>query len=506
MGVGSTPSTAHDAPAGSGGASARAAGVAALRSELKLGASAGPVAAVLVDLRVLVDDMEPDQVPGRSAVDLVRVLDRIERVAASAKAQAMRRVAETDLWRKAGARTPADWLARETGVKVGEAIRALETAQVAASQPDTAEALRSGQVSGREAHAVATASKADPQAGRKLLDDVKAKRVNVTEAERQSARIVTAASTETDTERAARHHASRSLRAGVDHDGMGWGHWRLPLAEHTRLLAGISHGQDAAFRSARSDGRREPTDAYAADGLLALLHPPTSPSGASDTDRCSTGDDDDVSPVDRNLAGGGGLDQATRRKGRGPVRSGPWGGAKVIFRVDTTAATRGHTEPGELCEIAGQGPVPVTSVVDAIDGGALVAAVLTDGVDIHKVVHLGRNPTALQRTALEWTTAGTCAIRGCTNTSRIEIDHVAPWTDTHRTQLDQLAAVCGHHHDLKTHHGHRFGPPGPDGKRQLIPPPEPGQRPHDHPPTSDDPTETGHPAEPEPPPALFDTS
>jgi hypothetical protein len=33
--------------------------------------------------------------------------------------------------------------------------------------------------------------------------------------------------------------------------------------------------------------------------------------------------------------------------------------------------------------------------------------------------------------------------------------------------------VCGHHHDLKTHHGYRFGPVGANGKRPLIPPAPP---------------------------------
>ena len=498
MGVGSGADVARGTTAAA--AAERASAVRCLRDELKLGAAADPVAGVLVDLRNLVDDLEPDQVPGRHAVDLMRLLDRIERVAASAKAQAMRRIAETDLWRKAGARTPAEWLARETGVKLSEAIRALETAQVSATQPETAEAVRSGQVSGREAHAVAKASKADPEAGRKLLEDVKAKRVNVTETEREAARIVTAASEETDEARAARHHASRSLRTGVDDDGMGWGHWRLPLAEHTRLLAGVAHGQSAAFRTARSDGRREPTDAYAADGLLALLRPPSAPSDGPDTDDGTAGVDDQTGGDAEETAGDDGeLEQPNRRTRRGPGRSGPWGGAKVIFRVDDTAWYRGHTEPGEICEIAGLGPVPVSAVVDAIEGGALAAAVLTHGVDIQKVVHLGRHPTALQRTALEWTTAGTCAIRGCTNTARVEIDHVAPWVDTLRTEVGQLAAVCGHHHDLKTHKGYRFGPTGSDGKRELIPPPEPGGG------RGDDPPKDGDPSEPEPPPALFDS-
>jgi hypothetical protein len=47
---------------------------------------------------------------------------------------------------------------------------------------------------------------------------------------------------------------------------------------------------------------------------------------------------------------------------------------------------------------------------------------------------------------------------------------VQEWAASGHTTLDELACVCGHHHDLKTHNGYRFGPLGPNGKRRLIPP------------------------------------
>ena len=107
-----------------------------------------------------------------------------------------------------------------------------------------------------------------------------------------------------------------------------------------------------------------------------------------------------------------------------------------------------------------------------IDGDAFVAAVSTKGTEVAKVVHLGRRPTVLQRTALEFLGDGACTIDGCTSKARLEIDHVADWAATGRTELRQLAPVCGGHHDLKTHGGYRFGPLQPNGKRQLIPPDE----------------------------------
>jgi 5-methylcytosine-specific restriction endonuclease McrA len=107
-----------------------------------------------------------------------------------------------------------------------------------------------------------------------------------------------------------------------------------------------------------------------------------------------------------------------------------------------------------------------------IDGGAFIAGILTRGTDIVALRHLGRRPTALQRTVLEWETAGTCAVEGCTNNVRIEIDHVDPWAHTHLTDIDQLAGICSRCHRRKTHHGYNLGPRLPTGKRHLHPPGE----------------------------------
>ena len=54
----------------------------------------------------------------------------------------------------------------------------------------------------------------------------------------------------------------------------------------------------------------------------------------------------------------------------------------MIVRADLGALDRGQVAPGELCEIAGQGPVPVADVWDMVDGGAFVAGIVTHGTDI----------------------------------------------------------------------------------------------------------------------------
>ena len=155
--------------------------------------------------------------------------------------------------------------------------------------------------------------------------------------------------------------------------------------------------------------------------------------------------------------------------------------AKVIVRIDHTALVRGHTVPGEVCEIAGVGPIPVAAARE-LARDAFLTAVVTDGVDIRSVAHLGRAATAPQRTALE-ARGIHCAVPGCGVVHHLEIDHVDGWAITRRTQLDQLDWLCRHHHDQKTHRSYRLaGPPGnrtwhrPD---RRPPPAEPGEPPPD---------------------------
>jgi hypothetical protein len=377
-------------------------------------------------------------------MDLVAVFSRIEHLASAGVALAARRVAGTDLWRRRGGhRSAAHWLAHVTGMGVGDAVKLLETAEAVEEAPDTREALKAGAVSTRQAKAIGRAETADPDAGKRLLAVAPTR--SAKELEDEAARVVRAASSESEGERAERVRRGRFFRTWVDDDG-GHGAFCLPPAEFTRFMASVESKKRTVFERARQAGLREHDDAYAADALVALADRPP---GAAD------GEPDD-----------------------------DWSFAKVIVRVDAAALDRGEVAPGEVCEIASQGPIPVADARKMIGHDAFVAAISTHGTEIHKVVHLGRKATALQRTALEWLSAGECSIEGCTSPARLEIDHVADWAHTKVTQLGDLTGPCGHHHDLKTHHHYRFGPLLPSGKRQLIPPDQTG---------SDPPNETHHP-------------
>ena len=134
---------------------------------------------------------------------------------------------------------------------------------------------------------------------------------------------------------------------------------------------------------------------------------------------------------------------------------------------------RGRVVEGEVCEIAGVGPVPVSVVRELCEQDAFLAAVITKGTDICSVTHLGRRHTALQVTALQWRDPE-CARLGCSNTVRLEIDHCEDWAKTHVTKVDTSARLCTDDHKLKTEKGWMLVEG--TGKRRMVPPDDP-----DHP-------------------------
>jgi len=113
-----------------------------------------------------------------------------------------------------------------------------------------------------------------------------------------------------------------------------------------------------------------------------------------------------------------------------------------------------------------------------------LAHVELNGVEVSTVAHLGRRPTAHQRSALE-VRDPECVVPSCHVRVGLEIDHVEPWSATRVTKLDALARLCRFHHAQKTHEGYRLeGGPGhwrwlkPDGTdMDPRPPPTRGRPP-----------------------------
>ena len=85
-----------------------------------------------------------------------------------------------------------------------------------------------------------------------------------------------------------------------------------------------------------------------------------------------------------------------------------------LVRIDHAALRRGTVEGDEICEIAGLGPIPVSVARDLL-GDAVLKLVITKGVDVANVTHLGRSPTVAQQVALWWQSP-MCAREDCTRT------------------------------------------------------------------------------------------
>ena len=109
-----------------------------------------------------------------------------------------------------------------------------------------------------------------------------------------------------------------------------------------------------------------------------------------------------------------------------------------MIRVDLDVLLRGAAVDGELCEIPGYGPVPVSAVKDlTATGNAFFIAVLTKAHAVVAVSHLGRHPNAYQRSALDFLHP-TCAVEGCSSRDGLEYDHRLDFAKTHFTAFDFL--------------------------------------------------------------------
>jgi hypothetical protein len=379
---------------------------------------------VVGQLRRVLSRLEPALLSGPQAVSLVEWFATVERLAAAGKAKVAARAVATNQWRRSGDRSPEHWLARLSGTTVGAAKDVLDTARRLEQLPETDRAVRSGRLSPQQASAVAEAATADPHSERSLL--AAAPEESLAELRGRAERVKAAArSAEDEAAREERIRRSRSLRRSTAPDGAHELHARGTAADIATFWSRLQPFVDDQFKAARAEGRREPVDAYAFDALLAM-----SESGGS------------AKP-----------------------------NTKVIVRVDLSAVRRGTTVPGETCEIAGYGPIPVTEALKQMND-AFLALVLTKGRDVCTVAHLGRQFTEHQKTALEWRDPE-CVVRGCHHAVRLERDHREDWAATHTTRLWAADRLCHHHHLLKTQ-GWRWDEAEADGqgKRRLVPPAE----------------------------------
>jgi hypothetical protein len=163
-------------------------------------------------------------------------------------------------------------------------------------------------------------------------------------------------------------------------------------------------------------------------------------------------------------------------------RSGPTAGEEkrprpptirnlTVLRIDLEALTRGHVESGETCEIPGLGPISVETAREML-GESIMKLVITKGVDVQNVTHLGRGPNIAQKIALLWQQP-VCMREGCNRTARLEYNHAydAEYHKTKHTRLDETEPLCDPDHDLQTYEG--WSLVEGTGKHPMVPPDDP---------------------------------
>jgi hypothetical protein len=407
---------------------------------------------VVATLRGMVQRLDPRALSCADAVVLVEFFAEVERLAVAGKTIAAGRAAEGDAWRQAGDRSPAEWLARRTGGTVSDARAGLETASKLDAAPGTDAAFRNGELSQKQADALAPAAAADPSSEARLVEMA---RYQGLQKLRDEAARVRAAAEPDQNARHERIRKERSWRRWTRPDGARCGTYVLTPEAAAVLEAAAQPFIDARIDQARRAGEHEPSEAYAADGLVDM---------AATTMHRRDVDDDDSDDAPDTTSGDKPTDPSgppsapsapspgPPRGGRGRRRLGER--RELIGIVNLETLHRGHLHPGETCEIAGVGPVSIDTALDVF-GDALLRIVIRDGKDIRTVAHTGRTANALQETAVLVRQHGHCGKPTC-NRPISEIDHTTNYTQSHITTLDQLLGLCGTDHDLKTRHGHTY--------------------------------------------------
>ena len=304
-------------------------------------------------------------------------------------------------------------------------MSAINAGRRLADQPDLADAARKGELSPQQTAAISDALASNPTADAPQLL-AKARQGSLRELRDECDRVKAAGDDDTE-DRRKRIHDERLMRKVNHADGSAGVVLRGNPEDVARVYAAIASKREELFAIARREGRRERSEALDYDALLATL------------------------------------DAKATAKGGGGQR------AKILVRVDFDTLLRGHPIDGEVCEIAGYGPVAPSAARDLLATGGFLAGIVTKGEQVVGVAHFGRQPRAVQDSALEWLDP-ICAREGCSQ-PWVQRDHRLDWAKSKITLVDLMDRLCPHDHDLKT----RFGWALVEGrgKRPMVPPDDP---------------------------------
>ena len=362
-------------------------------------------------LRGMLARFEPGVSGGDEAMQLLRLFAEGERLCAAGKVLAAGRVSETEVWRRGGWRSLADWMAEAAGARRGRAAESVEVASRLSDCPVAESEMRAGRLSEAQAHAVIDAVAARPEMEQHLVDFAKSHTVRQLEDE---CRRVKASGEDAESEHE-RLRRSRGFRSWTGKDGAFCFSGRATPETGAKFLTVIEERQAQVLKKARANGERDPFDAYALDALVELV---------------------------------------TEERGPGTGRrTRP--GATVVVHVAYEALIRGSVADGEECEIAGVGPIPVVVAKRLMEDSILRVLVIKGGVPIAVTPGKRTIPPAL-RVLLE-ARDRECVVPGCDVTRGLQIDHREDFARGGPTNEDNCALLCLRHHDMKTYQGWRLG-------------------------------------------------
>jgi hypothetical protein len=364
---------------------------------------------LIEELQGCLHRLDTAQLDGGEAMQLCDRFARIERLGGAGRLVTAQRVKETEVWRRGGARTAADWAARHTGCDPERAKDGLEMAGRLPGCPLAAAEFRAGGLSEAQALLITETAAVRPEAEARLVEFA---RTNSLRRLREECRRVKNAG-ESATEECKRVHRSRALKTWVGRDGATCGTFRLTSEAGAAFLGAIEERKGKHVKAARREGRRDPFEAYAADALVELV--------------------------------------TEERDGNGG-RAGPK--AMVIVHVAYEALCRNALADGEVCEIAGIGPVPL-EVAQTLAADSLLRVLVTKGGQPMTVTPGVRTVPRALRLLLE-ARDRTCVVPGCDVSRGLQVDHRKPFAQLGPTDLENCALLCKLHHDMKTYLGYRL--------------------------------------------------
>jgi hypothetical protein len=362
-------------------------------------------------LRGTLAELEPGVFSQGSAAALAEELALTQNACAAAKARLAAHAARSGMHRERGHADASDWIAAVEGTTTRVARQELETVARLEQCPETRDALYAGKLSLAQAAEIARTEALVPGSEPELLHLARSASLG---AVRDHARATRLEAMDRE-ELHANQRAAREFSHWRDDMGMVCGRFALtpevglPLVD--RIDAETDRLRREMLREEAGPAEREPRARLAADAFVAVV-------------------------------------EGSARAGAGAR------GAVLNLVVDWPALARGHVHDGERCHLVGGGPIPVR-IARELAANAFVKVVLTDGVEVQRVAHLGRRMRAELRTALELGPPPqfggvTCAEQGCERRYGLEWDHIEPVARGGQTSLANLQPLCGPHHGQKT--------------------------------------------------------